>query len=167
MISLISIILLSHFILSWLGNAQGAVVTYNVVKFGAKADGISDATQSFLKAWAAACAAPAGAIIYVPKGRYLIKAAEFRGPCKSKIKVQIAGTLVAPADYRALGDANSWILFIKVDRISVVGGFLDARGAGLWACKTSGKSCPTGARVSLSFHITLLHIFRLFFFTIV
>lgn len=159
MISLLSIILFSHFILSWLGNAQGGAVTFNVVKFGAKADGKSDATQPFLKAWAAACAATTGAIIYVPKGRYLIKAAEFRGPCKSKIKVQIAGTLVAPADYRALGGADSWLLFIKVDRISVVGGFLDAKGAGLWECKTSGKSCPTGARVILSFHIILCTFF--------
>ncbi|KAM7465450.1 hypothetical protein LguiB_013012 [Lonicera macranthoides] len=51
--------------------------------------------------------------IYVPKGRYLLKNVEFRGPFKSKIKMQIDGTLVAPLDYNAVGKSRSWILFIK------------------------------------------------------
>ncbi|GFP83126.1 polygalacturonase [Phtheirospermum japonicum] len=150
MISLISTILYLNFILSWFGNAQGAL-TFNVITFGAKPDGQSDATQPFLRAWASACAANLASTIYVPKGRYFIKSAEFRGPCKKAVKVQIDGTLVAPVDYRALGNSGYWILFIKVDRLTVVGGAFDANGSGFWACKTSGQNCPVGAR-SITFN---------------
>ncbi|KAG8369378.1 hypothetical protein BUALT_Bualt14G0005000 [Buddleja alternifolia] len=150
MISIVSAILYLHFILSCFCYAQVAL-TYNVIKFGAKPDGKTDATQPFLRAWASACGATKMSTIYVPKGRYLIKSAEFRGPCKNKIKVQIDGTLIAPMDYRALGNSGYWILFIQVNRISVIGGSLDAKGAGFWACRKSGQNCPVGAR-SITFN---------------
>ncbi|KAL0452854.1 UNVERIFIED_CONTAM: Polygalacturonase [Sesamum latifolium] len=123
-----------------------AAVTFNVIKFGAKPDGETDATQPFLRAWASACNSMVTSTIYVPKGRFSIRFAEFRGPCKSAIKVQIDGTLIAPKDYRALGNSGSWILFIQVNRISVIGGALDAKGDGLWNCKKAGQNCPDGAR---------------------
>lgn len=125
---------------------------YNVVSFGAKPDGKTDATQAFVKAWASACSSSAGAsTIYVPKGRFLLKATVFRGPCKSRITVQIDGTLVAPLDYRALGNSGYWILFIQVNNVAVYGGTLDAKGAAFWACRKSGKTCPVGARVRYLF----------------
>jgi polygalacturonase len=119
----------------------------NVVSFGAKPDGKTDATQAFLKAWASACSSAGASTIYIPKGRFLLKATVFRGPCKSRITVQIDGTLVAPLDYRALGNSGYWILFVQVNRVAVYGGTLDAKGAGFWACRKSGKNCPVGARV--------------------
>ncbi|KAL7145683.1 hypothetical protein ABFS83_07G103400 [Erythranthe nasuta] len=152
MISLWSILFL-HFTLLlplFVNTAEGAL-TFNVIKFGAKPDGTTDSTRPFLSAWASACASTAPSSIYVPKGRYLIRFAEFRGPCKSAIRVQIDGTLVAPIDYNALGNSGYWILFIQVNRITVVGGSIDAKGAGLWACKKSGQNCPVGAR-SITFN---------------
>jgi polygalacturonase len=128
--------------------SNAASASYNVIKFGAKPDGKIDSTQPFLKAWSAACSSASPSTIYVPKGSYLLKATVFRGPCKNKITVQIDGTLVAPTDYRALGNSGYWILFIKVNRVSVFGGTLDAKGAGFWACRKSGQNCPVGARVS-------------------
>ncbi|CAN4076963.1 unnamed protein product [Withania somnifera] len=132
-------------------NSNAASIKYNVLSFGAKSDGKSDATQPFLKAWAAACSSVKAATIYVPRGNYLIKAATFRGPCKNKITVQIDGALMAPSDYRALGNSGYWILFIKVNRISVIGGTLDGNGAEFWDCRKSGKDCPVGAR-SITFN---------------
>ncbi|XP_059448176.1 polygalacturonase-like [Corylus avellana] len=123
----------------------------NVVSFGAKPDGKTDATQAFLKAWASACSTAGASTIYIPKGRFLLKATVFRGPCKSRITVQIDGTLVAPLDYRALGNSGYWILFIQVNQVAVYGGTLDAKGAGFWACRKSGKTCPVGAR-SITFN---------------
>ncbi|KAG6741217.1 hypothetical protein POTOM_054449 [Populus tomentosa] len=131
--------------------SNAASASYNVIKFGAKPDGKTDSTQPFLKAWSAACSSASPSTIYVPKGRYLLKATVFRGPCKNKITVQIDGTLVAPTDYRALGNSGYWILFIKVNRVSVFGGTLDAKGAGFWACQKSGQNCPVGAR-SITFN---------------
>nr|XP_004309009.2 PREDICTED: polygalacturonase-like [Fragaria vesca subsp. vesca] len=121
------------------------------MKYGAKADGITDSTQAFLKTWAAACSSRQTAFMYVPKGRFLLKAAVFRGPCKSRVLVQIDGTLIAPTDYRALGNSGYWILFIKINGLGVYGAKLDAKGAGFWACRKSGKSCPVAAR-SITFN---------------
>nr|GME07937.1 polygalacturonase-like [Ipomoea batatas] len=139
-------------ILCVIGASNAASTTsYNVLQFGAKPDGKTDSTQPFLKAWVAACSSVKAAMIYVPKGRYVIKAAEFRGPCKNSITVRIDGTLIAPSDFRALGNDDHWILFINVDRLSVIGGSFDAKGAGLWACRKSGKNCPAAAR-SITFN---------------
>ncbi|KAH9726624.1 Pectin lyase-like superfamily protein [Citrus sinensis] len=119
---------------------------YNVIDFGAKSDGEIDSTQAFLKAWAAACSSVKASTIYVPTGRYLIKNIVFRGPCKNKIAIQIKGTIVAPTDYHVIGKTGNWILFVQVDRVSVIGGTLDAQGAGFWACRKSGQNCPVGSR---------------------
>ena len=126
---------------------QSSNAAYNVISFGAKLDGKSDATQAFLKAWASACNSATASTIYIPKGRFLLKATVFRGPCKNRIIVRIDGTLMAPIDYRALGNSGYWILFIQVNSVAVYGGTLDAKGVGFWACRKSGKSCLIGARV--------------------
>ncbi|KAL0896429.1 hypothetical protein Bca101_080390 [Brassica carinata] len=128
-----------------------AANSYNVVNFGAKPDGHTDSTKAFLSAWQAACRSAARATVMVPRGSFLLKSVEFRGPCRSRITFQIDGTVVAPSDYRGLGNSGYWILFVKVNRISINGGTLDARGASFWACRKSGKSCPAGAR-SMTFN---------------
>ncbi|KAG5088266.1 hypothetical protein JHK86_000878 [Glycine max] len=125
--------------------------TYNVVKFGAKPDGKTDSTEPFIKSWQSACSSLNPATIFVPKGRYLLKNTNFRGPCKRKVTFLIAGTLVASEDYHALGNSGFWILFNHVDNLVVSGGRLDAKGAGFWNCRRSGKSCPVGAR-SMTFN---------------
>ncbi|KGN66774.1 polygalacturonase-like [Cucumis sativus] len=124
---------------------------YNVISFGAKPDGKTDSTQSFLKAWTSACSSSTRSTINVPKGRFLLTPITFRGPCKNKITFLLNGTLVAPLDYRALGDSGYWILFIKVDGVSFVGGTIDGKGTAYWACKNSAKNCPPGAR-SITFN---------------
>ncbi|KAF6162336.1 hypothetical protein GIB67_008465 [Kingdonia uniflora] len=129
-----------------------ANAAYNVMSFGARSDGNTDCTEAFLKAWSSACSSVSPSTIYVPKGRWLIKnAAVFRGLCKSKIVIQIDGTLVAPSDYRVLGSSGNWLLFIQVSGLSVFGGTIDGQGSGLWACRNAGKSCPEGAR-SITFN---------------
>ncbi|KAL5783969.1 hypothetical protein ACOSQ2_006361 [Xanthoceras sorbifolium] len=124
---------------------------YNVVSFGAKPDGKTDSTKAFLAAWAGACGSVTSATIYVPPGRFLLKNAAFQGPCKSsRVSILIDGTLVAPADYRVIGDASNWLFFQHVNGVSISGGVLDGQGTGLWACKNSGNNCPSGA-TSLGF----------------
>ncbi|KAG2728280.1 hypothetical protein I3760_01G198100 [Carya illinoinensis] len=121
-------------------------VTYNVVSLGAKANGKTDSTKAFVTAWTRACASANPATIYVPAGRFYLRSVIFNGPCRNNaIRVRIEGTLVAPSDYRVLGNGANWILFTHVDGVTVSGGILDAKGTSLWACKSSGKSCPSGA----------------------
>ncbi|KAF7846752.1 hypothetical protein BT93_L3804 [Corymbia citriodora subsp. variegata] len=126
--------------------ANAASVQYNVVSLGAKADGKTDSSKAFLSAWASACGSTSAATVYVPQGRFLVRSASFNGPCKnSAITVRIDGTLVAPSDYNVNGNGGNWIVLMHVTGVSVIGGTLDGQGTGLWACKLSGKSCPTGA----------------------
>ncbi|KAM3702185.1 hypothetical protein ACJW31_04G006300 [Castanea mollissima] len=121
-------------------------MTYNVVSLGAKADGKTDSTQAFVSAWTKACASVKPAIIYVPVGRFYLRQLVFSGPCNNNaIVMRIVGTLVAPSDYRILGNTGNWIVFEHVDGVTISGGILDGQGTGLWACKASGNSCPSGA----------------------
>ncbi|KAL6223685.1 hypothetical protein ACLB2K_002544 [Fragaria x ananassa] len=145
-----SLIVLS-FLFIFINSAMAKAVTYSVTTLGAKPDGKTDSTMAFLSAWAKACASVKPPVIYVPAGRFLLRNAVFSGPCKnSHITFRIAGTLVAPSDYRVIGNAGNWLLFQHVNGVTISGGILDGQGTGLWACKNSGNSCPSGA-TTLSF----------------
>ncbi|KAL8262779.1 hypothetical protein R6Q59_024128, partial [Mikania micrantha] len=124
-----------------------AASTYNVYSFGAKPDGRTDSTKAFMAAWSGACGSTMPATVYVPKGRFMVGGLQFSGPCKNgAITVRIDGTLVAPANYIVLANADYWLMFHGVQGVTIVGGTLDAQGAGLWACKSSGsRNCPDGA----------------------
>ncbi|KAM3702181.1 hypothetical protein ACJW31_04G005900 [Castanea mollissima] len=102
-------------------------MTHNVVSLGAKANGKMDSTQAFVSA---GFLSPA--IIYVPAGRFYLRQVIFSGPCNNNaIIMRIAGTL--------------WLVFEHVDGVTISAGILDGQGSGLWACKASGNSCPSGA----------------------
>ncbi|XP_071689545.1 polygalacturonase-like [Rutidosis leptorrhynchoides] len=122
-------------------------VNYNVITLGAKGDGRSDSTRAFMAAWVNACGSVTPATIYVPRGRYMVGAMQFTGPCRNgAITVRIDGTLVAPSNYFVLGHEQFWLHFYSVSGVTIVGGTLDAQGAGLWACKASrSRNCPDGA----------------------
>ncbi|XP_040999977.1 polygalacturonase-like [Juglans microcarpa x Juglans regia] len=140
LLSLLSILFYSSIVLA------APVTTYSVVSLGAKADGKTDSTQAFISAWTKACASVNPAVIYVPAGRFDLGKVVFNGPCKnSAIGIRIDGTLVAPSDYSVLGNEGNWLLFEHVDGVTISGGILDGQGTGLWDCKSSGKSCPSGA----------------------
>ncbi|KAJ0093381.1 hypothetical protein Patl1_26979 [Pistacia atlantica] len=144
--NLLLLLLVSLNLVFFLPSCSASSSSFNVVSFGAKADGKSDSTKAFLAAWAKACGSAAAAAVYVPKGRFLLRSAVFSGKCKSsKITIRIDGTLVAPSDYNVIGKSGNWLFFQHVNGITINGGILDGQGTGLWACKNSGKSCPGGA----------------------
>ncbi|PNT28876.2 hypothetical protein POPTR_007G144500v4 [Populus trichocarpa] len=122
---------------------------HNVLDYGAKPDGRTDSSKAFLATWEQACRSTKPTTIYVPPSKFLLPKVAFRGPCKNNAtSIRIDGTLVAPSDYRVLGE--QWIFFENVNGVSIFGGILDGRGIGLWTCKNSSKNCPTGA-TSLGF----------------
>ena len=149
--------------------SAASVVTYiNVVSLGARPDGKTDSTNALLSAWAQACASPNPAVIYVPPGSFLLNNVVFTGKCNNTaITFRIAGTLLAPSDYRLIGNADNWIFFQHVQGVTIYGGILDAQGTALWACKQSGKStasCPTGATVRSTFFLTFLSYPHIIYF---
>ncbi|KAL7591648.1 hypothetical protein Lser_V15G33116 [Lactuca serriola] len=134
-------------VIAILSSAAAAKVTYNVTSFGAKGDGNTDSTKAFLSAWSSACNSTKSATIYIPTGTFLLATAiTFAGErcMSSAITIRIYGTLVAPSEYNAIANSGDWIRFHRVNHVTISGGTLDAKGASLWSCKTSGKSCPKG-----------------------
>ncbi|XP_010526688.1 PREDICTED: polygalacturonase [Tarenaya hassleriana] len=139
-----------YLLLMMIIDSSKATPSYNVQRYGARGDGQTDSTKAFHTAWSMACRSRTSAMVYVPRGTYLVKNLVFLGPCRSRITFKIDGTLVAPTNYWDLGSSGYWILFAKVNRISVYGGTVDARGAGYWACRRKGGHCPPATR-SISF----------------
>ncbi|TYI62173.1 hypothetical protein E1A91_D10G227400v1 [Gossypium mustelinum] len=128
-------------------SSTSAMTNFNVLNFGANPIGRTDSTDSFLKAWNAACSTADSTFIYVPKGRYLVGSLAFKGQCKSpQIIIRIDGTIVAPSDYGVLRKWENWVSFERVSGVSIIGqGAFDAKGPSLWACKaSSSNSCPLG-----------------------
>ncbi|CAL9763487.1 unnamed protein product [Musa acuminata subsp. burmannicoides] len=134
--------LLALLLISYLSTTM-ATAAYNVVDFGAKPDGRTDAAKAFLAAWAAACGSNQPATIIVPSGGFLVSQALFSGPCSNTgMRMFIKGTLMAPAGY---SDSTQWITIKYVEGLSIYGGRLDGRGQAFWACKNARRSCPYGA----------------------
>ncbi|KAJ6420391.1 hypothetical protein OIU84_027853 [Salix udensis] len=136
------------FIIFFAFSALAKAERYSVLSYGAKPDGKTDSTKAFAAAWSRACASTKPATISVPRGRFYLGQVRFQGPCKNHaILLRIDGTLVAPSDYKVIGNAKNWLIFENVNGVTVSGGTLDGQGAGLWSCKDSGKgSCPRGAK---------------------
>ncbi|KAF3771618.1 Polygalacturonase [Nymphaea thermarum] len=127
--------------------------TLNVVTdYGAKADGVSDNSASFLKAWKEACSTAGEATVYVPSGQYLVRPTLFSGPCVStNVTVQVDGKLIPRTDSEGYGTSSYWLQFQGVKGMTFKGGYLDGKGSALWSCKAGKGKCPDGTR-SIVFH---------------
>ena len=96
-----ALLLLLAMAATWLAAGGGPV--FNVTDFGAVADGKTDDSRAFLRAWMKACATPGRPAVVVPGGggSYLLHPLVFRGPCRGYMEVRVAGVLRAPAGLAA------------------------------------------------------------------
>ncbi|CAN1348788.1 unnamed protein product, partial [Linum perenne] len=94
------------------------------------------------KAWDAACKSSKGAaqlVLVASKKSYTLKPIRFSGPCKSKLTVEILGTIEASndrSDYEE--DTSHWLVFDGVkDLVVQGGGTIDGQGKVWWqnSCK--------------------------------
>ncbi|CDP16134.1 unnamed protein product [Coffea canephora] len=105
---------------------------FNVLNYGARADGNTDNSQAFLRAWIDACRWKGRSRVLIPGGIYLLHSVTFLGPCLGEMTFMIKGTLRAPNN-PALFFTDTWIGFRYVDNLSVKGGgYLDGQGASAW-----------------------------------
>lgn len=120
--------------------AGAAGPVFNVTDFGAVADGKTDDSRAFLRAWMKACATPGRPAVVVPGGAsYLLHPLVFRGPCRGYMEVRVAGVLRAPAGLGAFRGCREWVHFSNVDGLLVTGGgTFDGRGATAWPL----NECP-------------------------
>ncbi|CAL5048657.1 unnamed protein product [Urochloa decumbens] len=154
---------------------------FNVTDFGAVADGKTDNSRAFLRAWMKACATPGRPAVVVPRAggegsSYLLHPLVFRGPCRGFMEVRVAGVLRAPPGLAAFRGCHEWVHFSSIDGLLVTGGgTFDGRGATAWPLnecpkKRDCKFLPTSIKLgrvrnatitgvtsvdSKSFHVTV------------
>ncbi|XP_057989087.1 exopolygalacturonase-like [Hevea brasiliensis] len=125
--------------------------TFDVRKYGARADARSDTSKALLSAWKEACAAVGSSKIMIPKGTYLLGVVDLKGPCKGAMHLEVQGTFIAPTSPNAHNKA-SWITFAYIDRLTISGGgTFDGRGEIAWKQNNCGqnpkcKSLPISLR---------------------
>ncbi|KAM6570409.1 hypothetical protein CsatB_018394 [Cannabis sativa] len=113
--------------------------------------------NAFEKAWQKACSSNVPIVLVVPsQNTYLVKPIVFRGPCKSKVTVQIDGTIEAPShpsDYN--GHESNWLMFENINDLVVQGGgTINGNGNSWWklSCNIDTslpcKPAPTGLTFS-------------------
>ncbi|KAK2429707.1 Pectin lyase superfamily protein [Trifolium repens] len=104
---------------------------FNVKNYGAIADGKTDNSAAFLKAWSDACNSNGKVTLKIPQGTYMLKQVTFNGPCKGWTIVRIEGVLLAPSD--PFFATDQWINFRYVNNLIVSGpGSLDGQGSSAW-----------------------------------
>ncbi|XP_044494604.1 polygalacturonase At1g48100-like [Mangifera indica] len=144
---------------------------FDVRKFGAVGDGITDDTEAFKMAWDTACQNDS-AVILVPYGfTFMIQSTIFTGPCQGRLVFQVDGTLSPPDGPDSWPQKNSkrqWLVFYRINAMSLQGGgVIDGRGQKWWdlPCKphkgvkgtTSPGPCdsPTAIRFFMSYNLTV------------
>ncbi|GMP67816.1 hypothetical protein CsSME_00027681 [Camellia sinensis var. sinensis] len=114
-------------------------------EFGAVADGKTDNSMAFWKAWNEACRWKGKSRILIPRGTYMVNSVIFRGPCQGPMVLLINGTLMAPSDPK-LFMSDHWIGFQYVDGLVIKGGgTLDGQGLSAWSyndCFTNSQCKP-------------------------
>ncbi|WJX86980.1 galacturonan 1,4-alpha-galacturonidase [Trifolium repens] len=113
---------------------------FNVQNYGAKADGNTDNSVAFLKAWSDACRWEGKSTILIPKGTYMLKEVIFSGPCNAWMNFKIEGILKAPSDPYSFKTDN-WINFRYVNKLKIGGGgTLDGQGSAAWETNDCQKN---------------------------
>lgn len=125
---------------------------FDVMKYGAKADGRFDNAQAFIKAWKAACESTGPAKVVIPKGDFVAGEVVFQGPCTAPkpITIEIQGNVLASTDVSAY-TSGSWIMLEEIDGLVINGGgTINGRGKSSWQFAGANNEGPL-LPVSLTF----------------
>ncbi|XP_074564905.1 exopolygalacturonase [Curcuma longa] len=126
----------------FLAIGQASSGTFNVLNYGATADGIGDDSKAFMAAWKAACSFTGGVKLLIPKGTYLVGPVKFDGPCRnvSSITVSMEGYLKASTNLSKYVSGDDWIQFGWVHHLTLTGGgTFDGQGAVSWPFNECSK----------------------------
>ncbi|KAF3453366.1 hypothetical protein FNV43_RR03806 [Rhamnella rubrinervis] len=121
-------------------NVEAQAAVFDVVRYGAVADGKTDNTKAFSEAWNQACQTRGSTMVLIPKGTYLLNPIIFEGPCKGRTGFSIQGTLKASTDKQYFG-LGYWINFRYVNDLAIDGrGSLDGQGPSAWPYNSCSKA---------------------------
>lgn len=120
--------------------------------------------QAIANAWKDACASTMPSKVIVPKGIYKLKEANFNGPCKAPIELQVFGTLQAPPDGAQLSKPDTWIMFSYLDRFTLSGtGIFDGQGQQAWKANDCHKNPKCSSIAIVCILVSYILLFFLFF----
>ncbi|KAF8017484.1 hypothetical protein BT93_H2609 [Corymbia citriodora subsp. variegata] len=145
-----------------------SVGVFDVMNYGAVADGTTDSSLAFMAAWQEACAHRSNSTLYVPNSTFLVRPISFAGPCRNLYspRVEIRGTLKAPASLSEF-KSDDWIAFRDLHGLVLTGetgrALLDGQGSEAWkdpSCheKSRCDRLITSLRLSNVSHATIYHI---------
>ncbi|KAL4181928.1 hypothetical protein AMTRI_Chr12g273520 [Amborella trichopoda] len=120
---------------------------FNVMQYGAIADGATDNSEAFDAAWKAACEWKGPSRLVIPEGTFLVGPVLFKGPCPSAspMVVQVKGKVKASTEMSKY-PSDDWIVFQYVDGLVVTGGgTFDGQGPFAWSL----NECPKKAHCKL------------------
>ncbi|XP_065620604.1 exopolygalacturonase-like [Quercus suber] len=121
---------------------------FDVKSYGAQPN--ADITQALTKAWKAACAV-AGSKVVISKGVYKLGLVTLLGPCKGAIEFNLQGTLQAPSDVASFNGKDGWVVFERIDGLTVSGGgVFDGKGQQAWQKNKCNKNC-NGLPINIRF----------------
>ncbi|KAH9679299.1 hypothetical protein WN943_027373 [Citrus x changshan-huyou] len=126
---------------------------FNVIDFGAIADGIRDNSRAFENAWREACYWNTYSTVLVPPGKYLVTSVVFKGPCKAPISFQLQGLILAPPGLSKLADKESWITFESLRSFTLTGGgTFHGQGRTAWPENQCHKNSNCQLPISIRFN---------------
>ncbi|CAL9077308.1 unnamed protein product [Musa acuminata var. zebrina] len=118
-----------------------------VLDYGADGDGVTDDTEAFQAAWAAACDGAPSKVIVPSNYEFLVGPISFSGPCKSNVVFQVDGRIIAPSSGRKAWSSGllQWLEFRVLKGIRIEGrGIIEGQGSAWW----SNSSSLLGSEVS-------------------
>ncbi|PWA95591.1 pectin lyase-like superfamily protein [Artemisia annua] len=146
------------------GDSCTSTTNYNIMSFGAKANGISDDSKKLVAAWKAACKVRGG-VVLIPSGhKFMIKPVTLQGPCMGHVTLQIDGTLLAPSKIGSWSKSNlyQWVNFKWANNLTIQGsGTVDGQGYNWWnpiKSKHISDIKPTAMRFYASEDVTVRDI---------
>ncbi|KAG8362877.1 hypothetical protein BUALT_Bualt13G0003600 [Buddleja alternifolia] len=127
---------------------------FDVMKYGAKANGRIDDGMAIIRAWNGACNAKGPAKVLIPRGEYKAGEIVFAGPCTAQrpITIEIQGNLLADTDLSAYTQ-GAWIMVERVDGVVITGGgTINGRGQSSWKFSPSTVSMKFELVTNTSMH---------------
>ncbi|KAF1885730.1 hypothetical protein Lal_00002629 [Lupinus albus] len=128
---------------------------FDVTKYGALPN--RDITKALTNAWKDACGSTTPSKVVVPKGTYMLKQIDLKGPCKAPINVQVDGKILAPKNPKLLNGVDQWVKFGYINFFTLSGrGTFDGQGETAWKHNDCGtnKNCD---RLSMNFGFAFLN----------
>ncbi|KAJ7558225.1 hypothetical protein O6H91_04G029400 [Diphasiastrum complanatum] len=133
-----------------ISQSEGSYVirNFDLMSIGATGDGVTDDTQAFTDAWAAACSVDHAKLIVPSNRRFLVGPISFSGPCATNLSLNVEGIIIAPQSlsYWSGLNAHRWLEFRLLDGFTLEGnGTIDGQGQEWWAqsCKVNRSNAVT------------------------